>query len=198
MVPSRPGEDDAPAILAAFRRCNRGGTVVLDAAYTLASPLDLTFLDGVDVALSGSVTFSDDIPYWTAHVFRYAFQDQAAFWRFGGRDVHIFGRGRGLLDGNGQAGYDAFAADPLLRRPVLLVLDGLHGGSVSGIRMTNPPGVGTKAHALRSTPADARCQWFNLVANSSDILVSDMKLDAQASPSPTSSPPSPLACLLTM
>ncbi|KAG6000334.1 hypothetical protein E4U21_005564 [Claviceps maximensis] len=152
------GQDDAPAILEAFRKCNHGGTVVLDKAYTVRSPLDLTFLQHVDVAISGSVTFSNDTDYWVEHSFKYAYQNASAAWRFGGEDVNIYGAGKGLIDGNGQVWYDAFAKDSMIRRPVLFVLDGLRGGSVTGLKMQNPP------------------FWFNLIANSSDVLVSDIQL----------------------
>jgi len=62
-------------------------------------------------------------------------------WRFGGKDVNIFGGGVGLINGNGQPWYDAFAANASLQRPILLVLDGLHGGSVTGLKMINSPNV---------------------------------------------------------
>ncbi|KAI0405571.1 polygalacturonase [Xylaria palmicola] len=157
------GKDDAPNILSAFNRCNHGGTVALGEDYTIATALDLTFLDRVDIALSGSITFKADIDYWVENAFRYAFQDTRAFWKIGGKDVKIYGGGVGLIDGNGQPWWDAFAANSSLLRPIPLVLDGLHGGSVTGLRMINPP------------------NWFNLIANSSDILVSDMVLTAKSS-----------------
>lgn len=134
-------KNDAPAILKAFKECNRGGTVVLNDDYTIASPLDLTFLEAVDVALTGTITFTNDIDFWVENSFKYAFQNSSAFWRFGGKDVNIYGRGQGLLDGNGQAWYDAFAVEPTLVRPILFVLDGLHGGSVTGLKMRNSPDV---------------------------------------------------------
>lgn len=136
-----PGTDDAPKILRAFQQCNNGGTVVLYANYTIGSPLDLTFLNAVDVAISGTIKMSTDINYWVDHSFKYAFQTSSAFWRFGGKDVNIYGGGVGLLDGNGQPWYDAFASNATLLRPILFVLDGLHGGSVSGLRLTNSPNV---------------------------------------------------------
>ncbi|ORY60577.1 glycoside hydrolase family 28 protein [Pseudomassariella vexata] len=142
------GDDDASAILQAFNDCNNGGTVVLDSDYTIGTALDLTFLNGVDVALSGSITFTDDIDYWVENSFKYDYQNSSTFWKFGGKDVNIYGGGIGLLDGNGQAWYDQFAAEPTLLRPITLVLDGLQGGS-----------------------------WFNLIANSSDILVSDVTIN---------------------
>lgn len=62
-------------------------------------------------------------------------------WRFGGEDVNIYGKGVGLINGNGQSWYDGLAANSSLQRPVLFVVDGLHGGSVTGLRMVNPPSV---------------------------------------------------------
>lgn len=139
--PSCKGGDDAPNILKAFHDCNCGGTVVLDANYTIASPLDLTFLENVDVAISGTINFSGDVDYWVEHTFKYPFQDSSSMWRIGGKDVNIYGGGKGLLNGNGQPWYDAFASNPVLLRPILLVLDGLEGGSVTGLRMINSPNV---------------------------------------------------------
>ncbi|KAI0863545.1 polygalacturonase [Xylaria cubensis] len=157
------GEDDASQILDAFHDCNNGGTIVLDGDYTIATALDLTFLDSVDVALSGSITFKADIDYWVANSFKYDFQSSIAFWKIGGKDVNIYGGGVGVIDGNGQPWWDGFASNSSLLRPISLVLDGLQGGSVTGIRMINPP------------------NWFNLIANSSDILISDMVLTAKSS-----------------
>ncbi|KAI5921871.1 glycoside hydrolase family 28 protein [Camillea tinctor] len=156
------GADDSAAILSAFQECKNGGTIVLDADYTIGTALDLTFLDGVDIALSGSITFTNDIDYWTANAFRYDFQNSMTFWKIGGKDVNIYGGGVGLIDGNGQAWWDAFAANNSLLRPIALVVDGLEGGSITGLRMINSP------------------NWFNLIANSSDILVSDMVLEAKS------------------
>ena len=65
--PSCKSDDDAVNILKAFRKCNHGGTVVLDANYTIGSPLDLTFLENVDVAISGTINFSGDVNYWVDH-----------------------------------------------------------------------------------------------------------------------------------
>jgi galacturan 1,4-alpha-galacturonidase len=138
---SNNGGDDAGSILHAFHTCNNGGTVVLAANYTIASPLDLTFLKHVDVAITGTINFAPDLSYWTEHSFKYAYQDATAFWRFGGEDVNIFGLGVGLINGNGQPWYDAAATNTSLLRPVLFLVDGLQGGSVTGLRMINPPSV---------------------------------------------------------
>jgi len=162
VAPGAAGGDDAPAILGAFRDCNNGGTVVLDANYTIGSPLDLTFLRSVDVALSGTVAFSDNVAAWRPRTFKIAYQNSSAMWKVGGADVNIYGGGVGLLDGRGQAWWDAAAADSTLLRPILLVVDGLHGGSVTGLKMRNSP------------------MWFNLIANSSDVVVSDISIGVKS------------------
>ncbi|CAG9940021.1 unnamed protein product [Clonostachys rosea f. rosea IK726] len=153
-------KDSAPAILKAFKDCNHGGTVILDGNYTIASPLDLTFLDSIDVAILGTIKFTDKWEYWVEHSFKYAFQDSSTFWRFGGKDVNIFGHGFGTIDGNGQIWYNMAPYNSTLLRPLLLMIDGLHGGSISGLNLINSP------------------NWFSLYHNSSDLLISDMNLRA--------------------
>lgn len=93
--------DAGPAILAAARECNHGGTVYFPAGhnYTIATVLDLTFLANIDFAILGNIKFKDDLTYWQAHAFQYAFQSASLFWRFGGRDVNIYGLGTGSIDG---------------------------------------------------------------------------------------------------
>ncbi|UPK92414.1 hypothetical protein LCI18_003349 [Fusarium solani-melongenae] len=152
--PSQHGGDDAGKILSAFRECNYGGTVVLDKNYTIASPLDLTFLNQVDVAILGTINFSGDVNHWKKHSFKYAYQNASTMWKFGGRDVNVFGKGAGVINENGQPWYDGLAADPLLQRPVLFLVDGLHGGSVTGLRMDNPPSSTSANLAKNSDECD--------------------------------------------
>jgi galacturan 1,4-alpha-galacturonidase len=79
-------------------------------------------------------------------------------WRFGGKDVNIYGNGVGLINGNGQSWYDRFATNATLERPTLMVLDGINGGSVTGLK-------------LRQAPT-----WNFLVANSSSVLISNIEI----------------------
>jgi galacturan 1,4-alpha-galacturonidase len=96
--------DAGPALISAARDCNNGGTVVLlpDTTYTIASPTDLTFLQSIDILILGTVVFSDDVEYWQTKAFGYAYQNTHLFWRFGGRDVNIYGLGIGTLDGTSK------------------------------------------------------------------------------------------------
>ncbi|RSL86091.1 Exopolygalacturonase X-2 [Fusarium oligoseptatum] len=136
--PGKKSGDDSSKILRAFKKCNNGGTVVLDQEYTICTQLDLRFLKHVDIALTGT--------------------DGSSWWLFGGEDINLYGAGTGTIDGNGQAWYDAHAADSKVKRPLLFVTDGWKGGSITGLK-------------LRQSP-----NWHNLIANSSDILISDIDI----------------------
>ncbi|ORY61546.1 pectin lyase fold/virulence factor [Pseudomassariella vexata] len=157
--------DDSPEVLKAFKKCNDGGTVVMDKTYLIGSPLDLTFLKHVDVVITGEVDFDDsDVYYWAENSFKFAFQNQSTFWKFGGEDVNIYGdlsNDKSVIDGRGQAYWEAVVTNKTLVRPVLFSMDGMKGSTMSNLRM-------------RNTPA-----WFNLIANSTDILISDMELQAK-------------------
>ncbi|KAJ0304852.1 hypothetical protein COL516b_005628 [Colletotrichum fioriniae] len=131
------GKDDAPKILKAFKECNDGGTVVFDKTYLISSPLDLTFLKHIDVVITGDIQFNDDPLYWADNSFKFAFQNQSVFWKFGGEDINIYGdlgNDKSVIDGRGQAYWEAI--------------------------QTNS-------------------SWFNLIANSTDVIISDMDLKAQ-------------------
>jgi galacturan 1,4-alpha-galacturonidase len=91
---------------------------------------------------------------------KYKFQDSSAFFAIGGTDVNIFGGG--TIDGKGQVWYDLFVTEPTAKRPLLFVIDGLKGGTMSNLNMVNPP------------------NWFNLIANSTNIVIDKMDLKVAA------------------
>jgi len=155
------GTDDSAAIYSAFKACNHGGVVALmDAQYTIAKPLDLTFLDSVDFVIQGQINFTPDIEFWTGvgNTFDYAYQGARLFWQIGGKDVNIYGGG--VINGNGQVWWDRMVTNTTLGRPILLGIMGLKGGSMSNIKLINPP------------------NWFHLVANSSDLIFDNLNLTA--------------------
>ncbi|KAF2187158.1 glycoside hydrolase family 28 protein [Zopfia rhizophila CBS 207.26] len=158
--------DDAPRILKAIEKCNDGGTVVLDESYRIGSPLDLTFLKHIDVVITGEIHFNDDdVYYWARNSFKYAFQNQSVFWKLGGEDVNIYGdlsNDKSVIDGHGQAYWEEIKTNKTLLRPMLFAFDGMKGASMSNLRMRNPP------------------HWFNIIANSTDILISNMDLRAES------------------
>ncbi|KAI8170292.1 Exopolygalacturonase A [Colletotrichum sp. SAR 10_70] len=160
IVCPKSGGDSAAAILKAAHDCNNGGTVVFmpNATYIISSRVDLTFLKHIDFAILGTIVFKDDVKYWQTNTFAYRYQNVNLMWRFGGEDVNIYGLGQGTIDGLGQTWWNALAGNSTVVRPLLLGTDGLKGGSITGLKMVNSP------------------NWFNLIANSSDILISDMDL----------------------
>ncbi|KAF4312854.1 Exopolygalacturonase X-1 [Botryosphaeria dothidea] len=155
---SGDGSDDGPAILKAFQSCNPGGSVVLSAntTYTVGTALDLTFLKHVDWVIEGTLQFTNDTDYWQANSFKQVFQNATTFFQLGGEDVNVYGGG--TLDGNGQVWYDLYAEDIYILRPILFGTIGLKGGSISNLK-------------LRYSP-----QWYNLVANSTDVVFSDIDI----------------------
>jgi galacturan 1,4-alpha-galacturonidase len=50
------------------------------------------------------------------------------------------------------------AVDPTVLRPLLFNTDGLIGGTISNLRLQNPP------------------NWFNLVQNSRDVVIDNMEM----------------------
>ena len=106
----RPGcgedRDDAPQILHAIKKCNNGGTVVFDQKYQIKSRLDLTFLKHIDIVVTGEIHFTDDVYHWADESFKYDYQNQSVFWKWGGEDVNIYGdlgNGKSVINGHGQA-----------------------------------------------------------------------------------------------
>jgi galacturan 1,4-alpha-galacturonidase len=153
------GKDDSQSIFSAAKACNYGGTIaLLDAQYTIAQTLDLTFLNAVDIVIAGEVSFTPDIPYWTGNSFKYTYQTASLFWQIGGTDVNIYGGG--TINGNGQIWWDAMVTNSTLQRPILMGIIGLQSGSISNLKLINPP------------------NWFHFVANSSDLIFDNMNLTA--------------------
>lgn len=151
--------DDAEHILQAIQDCNNGGHVLFAAkqTYTIASPLNLTGLSAIDLDIQGTLSFpSDNLTYWQANSFDLDYQNATSFFLLGGNDVHIYGGGE--VQGNGQAWWDEYPHNKKIRRPVLFAIVGLEGGSVSGLKQRNSP------------------FWHNIIANSSDVVYSDMDL----------------------
>jgi len=103
--------DDAPVILDAFHKCNNGGTVVFDSTYLIGSPLDLTFLNHIDVVITGEIHFdSSDVYYWAENSFKYEYQNQSVYWKWGGNDVNIYGdlsNEKSVIHGHGQEFWEA-------------------------------------------------------------------------------------------
>lgn len=99
---------------------------------------------------------SNDTDYWQANSFKQIFQNATTFFQPGGEDVNVYGGG--TADGNGQVWYDLYAEDIYVLRTILFGTVGLHSGSISNLN-------------LRYSP-----QWYNFVANSSNVVFSDINI----------------------
>lgn len=126
--------------------------------YTIGAPLDLSNLSHVDVDIQGGITFTNDTDFWQENAFQFDFQDARSFFLLGGEDVNVYGGG--ALEGNGQPWWDLFYTNKTVKRPILFATVGLHSGSVSDLSLNNSP------------------FWTNIVANSSDVVFTDIKIRA--------------------
>lgn len=181
---SGDGKDDSQNIINALNRCNYGGHVVFgkDKNYTIAKALDMTFLRHIDIGtfmckclcihrafriyesnhfaridIRGRITFTDDMDYWQKHSFKYTFQNESTFFKIGGEDVNIYGGGE--LYGNGPTWWKVFAHDKDLWRPILFGIDGLKGGVISDLRLTDSP------------------NWVNVILNSQDVVYNNITIE---------------------
>ncbi|PVH98834.1 glycoside hydrolase family 28 protein [Periconia macrospinosa] len=152
------GEDDSRFVLSAINECNNGGHVIFEKGqkYIIGTALDLTFLKSIDLDIQGTIQFTNDTDYWQANAFNQTFQNATTFFQLGGSDVNVYGGG--TLDGNGQVWYDLYAKDIYILRPILFGTIGLRGGRIEDLN-------------LRYSP-----QWYNLVANSSDVVFSNINI----------------------
>ncbi|KAI9728290.1 MAG: hypothetical protein M1834_007692 [Cirrosporium novae-zelandiae] len=150
--------DDSEYILQAINECNPNGHVVFSAenTYTIGTALDLTNLTHVDLDIQGYIKFTNDTDYWQANGFYQTFQNATTFFQLGGEDVNVYGGG--TLDGNGQIWYDLYAEDEYILRPILFGIIGLKSGTIADLK-------------LRYSP-----QWYNLIANSSDVVYDNIDI----------------------
>ncbi|KAH6695119.1 exo-polygalacturonase, partial [Plectosphaerella plurivora] len=161
-------DDVSDEFLATIKKANHGGTLLLPEGETfmIGKPLDLTFLNNVHIRLDGNIKFTNDTPYWQKNAFRHPFQNSIMFWKWGGKDVRIYGDG--TLDGNGQRWWDEFSGLEILDpanaylRPILFYAENATGLHVEGIHFKDSP-----------------C-WTTFVVTSKDISFTDVACTAES------------------
>ncbi|CRK24903.1 hypothetical protein BN1723_018200, partial [Verticillium longisporum] len=107
---SENAEDDISAdLLNAIKSANNGGTVYLpkDQLFVIDEPLDLTFLNDIHIHLEGTIQFTNNVEKWQKNAFYHPFQRSLMFWKWGGKDVRIYGEG--TIDGQGQRWWNEFS-----------------------------------------------------------------------------------------
>ena len=126
--------DDTPAIEFSISQCGNGGIIVIPAGYTFYLNTALTFAGciGCDFQIEGTIIASDDTDYWSTQT------NIISVDSITGAQIHSV-TGTGLLDGNGQAAWDAFAADAIAR-PTLFSIEGTSSNiKVYNLKVQNPP-----------------------------------------------------------
>ncbi|KXH25404.1 glycosyl hydrolase family 28 [Colletotrichum nymphaeae SA-01] len=162
---SRNATDDVSEELKkGLQEANHGGTLYLpkNQTFVIAKALDLTFLDDIHVRLEGEIKFTDDVKYWQTNAFTHPFQKSIMFWKWGGKDIKIYGDG--VINGQGQRWWNEFNSgigsilnpDNKYLRPILFYVENTTNLEVEGIHMKDSP-----------------C-WTNFVVGSSNIEYRDV------------------------
>lgn len=140
-----PSEDDLDDVSGAFysglQDANNGGTLYLpaDQTFVIGKPLDLTFLDDVQVRLDGKILFTNDTAYWEENAYDYPLQSSRMFWKWGGNDIRIYGNG--TIDGNGQQWWNEINPDEdeVGIRPILFYAQNVTNFTMEGIHLKDSP-----------------------------------------------------------
>ncbi|KAI0805627.1 pectin lyase-like protein [Xylaria sp. FL0064] len=131
--------DDAPAIINAFKDCDRGGRVVFQpTTYYVNTVMNITWVDDVEIDWQGKLLWSTDIQYWLNNSLDVGYQNQSTAFILGGNKVHINGHaGQGTLDGNGDYWYQWIRQQPNTSnypgRPHAITFNGLWNSTVEGL-----------------------------------------------------------------
>jgi galacturan 1,4-alpha-galacturonidase len=156
---SDAGTDDVPAIESALASCGNGGTIVIPAgkAYAIRTTLSFAGYANCDFQIEGTLKASDDLTYWEGK--------QAIFLMSGITTARVRSiTGTGLVDGNGQAAYDEFAANSSYARPTLWYITKSTGVTISNLYFRNAPNV-----------------FHSTAGNSKNIIYSSVTLSAASS-----------------
>ncbi|RYO92201.1 hypothetical protein DL766_010392 [Monosporascus sp. MC13-8B] len=122
-------EDDISAeFLDGIKEANNGGLLHLPKGelFIIGKPLDLTFLNDIDIRLDGEI------------------RSNLLFWKWGGKDIRIYGEG--VLNGQGQRWWEEFSdlgipADNnyTYARPILFYVQNSTNVNIEGIHFKDSP-----------------------------------------------------------
>ncbi|KAM5349196.1 hypothetical protein ACJ41O_009019 [Fusarium nematophilum] len=143
---------------------NGGGTLYLPKGktYVIGKVLDLTGLNDIHVRLDGEIRFTNDVKYWQKNAWYHPFQKSIMFWKWGGKDIKIYGQG--VIEGQGQRWWNEFEAgtgsilnpDNKYYRPILFYAENTTNLDVSGIHLKDSP-----------------C-WNNFIVSSKNVRYTDV------------------------
>lgn len=157
-----PDIDDSPAILQAFSDCRQDGHIIFqDTTYYISAIMNTTGLVDVDVEIRGTLLWDTNIDYWLANSMPIGFQNQTAAWHLGGENLHVYGHGRGELNGNGQVWYDfAKGVSNIHGRPHALLITNTKNSVIEGLRF------------IKSQ------MWTMTIARSEKVLLQDIFINS--------------------
>ncbi|CAH0047794.1 unnamed protein product [Clonostachys solani] len=167
-VTIRPSAHEKDDISEEFKKgilkANNGGTLYLakDKTYVIGKVLDLTGLNDVHVHLEGEIKFTNDVEYWQQNAWYHPFQKSIMFWKWGGKDIKIYGDG--VIEGQGQRWWNEFDQgigsilnpDNKYYRPILFYAENTTNLEVSGIHLKDSP-----------------C-WNNFIVSSNNVRYNDV------------------------
>lgn len=142
------------------RRC----TVVANIFHVIDhinSPMKITGLSNVEVEITGTLLWSTDVEYWLANSMPMGYQNQSTAFIFGGDQIHIYGKGVGTFNGNGQVWYDRFAdVSNKAGRPHQITFNGLTNSVIEGLNFLQPQ------------------MWTSTLIHSSKVLLQDIYVNS--------------------
>ncbi|KAI1272724.1 glycoside hydrolase family 28 protein [Xylaria sp. FL0933] len=149
--------DDVPAIQSAIAACP-SGTIVIPASstYYINSVFSFAGCSGCTLQVDGLLKVSDDTDYWNGK--------DAIFEVSSITGAKIYSStGSGVIDGNGQAAWDRFAADSSYDRPTLFWINKSKNIVVQNLQFKDAPNV---FHSARGDSSNIQYIDIDLSAKS--------------------------------
>ncbi|OCF72151.1 hypothetical protein I204_07416 [Kwoniella mangroviensis CBS 8886] len=180
--PMGGGQDDGPNLLYAFNLCGSTALINLPGYYTVNTVLQ-TYLNNVEVRLTGAISYVPDIEYWSPASIYLTYQNATTYWFFrqaitiyhestkltilySGSGITL--HGGGTIDANGQTWWDYYAQNKNA---------GVAGGSSRTFARPIPLTVGNASNVVVDDISVINSPfWHNLVYQSTDVTYSNIQI----------------------
>ncbi|PTB36225.1 uncharacterized protein TrAFT101_000190 [Trichoderma asperellum] len=127
--------DDTPAIQSAIASCPSGTIVIPKSTiYHINTAFSFTGCSGCTLQIDGTLQASSNTTYWGGR--------RSIFLMDGITGATVYSTtGTGVIDGNGQAAWDLFAANSSYKRPTLFYINNSRNVKVSNLHFKSAPNV---------------------------------------------------------